>query len=91
MLARISTASMALLFKLNKNIYIMKRTCFKGEEGQALTSSLLVAEKFGKEHRTVLASIRELIKGCAENYADPMFILKLHIPMTRTDSNIRCL
>ena len=52
----------------------MKELVFKGEEGQALTSSLLVAEKFGKEHRTVLASIRELIKGCAENYADPMFI-----------------
>lgn len=52
----------------------MNTLVFKGEEGQALTSSLLVAEKFGKEHKNVLSSIRELIKGCAENSADPMFV-----------------
>ena len=52
----------------------MKTLVFKGNEGQALTSSLLVAEKFGKEHKNVLSSIRELIKGCAENSADPMFV-----------------
>ena len=52
----------------------METLVFKGNEGQALTSSLLVAEKFGKEHKHVLFSIRELIKGCAENSADPMFV-----------------
>lgn len=39
----------------------------------ALTNSILVAKKFGKEHKHVLDAIRELIKGCAENSADPMF------------------
>ncbi|MBO5225840.1 MAG: Rha family transcriptional regulator [Parabacteroides sp.] len=47
----------------------MTNLVFNGENGQALTNSLLVAEKFGKEHRNVLSSIRELIKGCAENSA----------------------
>lgn len=46
---------------------------FNGENGQALTNSLLVAEKFGKNHRDVLETIRELVKGCAENSAAPMF------------------
>lgn len=52
----------------------MTNLVFNGENGQALTNSLLVAEKFGKEHRNVLSSIRELIKGCAGNSADPMFM-----------------
>lgn len=43
----------------------MANLVFNGKDGQALTNSLLVAEKFGKEHRHVLTSIRELIKGCA--------------------------
>lgn len=38
---------------------------------QVLTTSMLVAKKFGKNHRDVLESVRELIKGCAENSADP--------------------
>lgn len=36
----------------------MEALVFKGEEGQALTNSLLVAEKFSKEHKHVLFSIR---------------------------------
>lgn len=51
----------------------MEDIVFRGANDQAVTSSLLVAEKFGKEHRHVLDAIRELIKGCAENSADPMF------------------
>lgn len=39
----------------------------------ALTNSILVAKKFDRNHRDVLDTIRELIKGCAENSADPMF------------------
>lgn len=35
----------------------------------ALTNSLLVAKKFGKEHKHVLEAIRNLLKGCAENSA----------------------
>lgn len=51
----------------------MQGLVFKGHNDQALTNSLLVAEKFGKNHRDVLESIRELVRGCAENSADPMF------------------
>lgn len=52
----------------------MENLVFNGENGHALTNSLLVAEKFGKEHKHVLSSIRELIKGTAENSADLMFV-----------------
>ena len=41
--------------------------------GKAVTNSVLVAKKFGKEHKHVLESIRTIIKGCAEFSADPMF------------------
>lgn len=51
----------------------MNELVFKGQNDQVLTSSLLVAEKFGKNHRDVLDAVRELIKGCAENSASPMF------------------
>lgn len=57
----------------------MNDLVFKGENNQALTSSLLVAEKFGKEHKHVLDAIRELIQGCAENSADPMFVETIYV------------
>ena len=41
---------------------------FKGENSQVLTNSLLVAEKFGKEHKHVLEAVRKLITT-AENSA----------------------
>ena len=53
----------------------MEDIVFRGTNDQAVTSSLLIAEKFGKEHKHVLDAIRELIKGCAENSADPMFLM----------------
>ena len=54
--------------------YKMESLVFNGENGQVLTNSLLVAEKFGKDHKHVLFSIRELIKGLAQNLADLMFV-----------------
>lgn len=51
----------------------MNEIVFRSANDQAVTSSLLVAEKFGKEHKHVLDSIRKLIEGCAEISADPMF------------------
>lgn len=51
----------------------MNEIVFRDANDQAVTSSLLVAEKFGKEHKHVLDSIRKLIEGCAEISADPMF------------------
>jgi anti-repressor protein len=38
----------------------MNELVFNGANGQALTNSLLVAEKFGKEHRNVMRDIRNL-------------------------------
>lgn len=51
----------------------MNEIVFRSANDQAVTSSLLVAEKFGKEHKHVLDSIRKLIEGCAEISADPIF------------------
>lgn len=57
----------------------MQELVFKGHDDQVLTNSLLVAEKFEKNHRDVLESIRELIRGCAENSAHPMFAESTYI------------
>lgn len=57
----------------------MKDLVFKGESNRVLTNSLLVAEKFGKNHKHVLESIRELVRGCAEKSADPMFAESTYI------------
>ena len=45
------------------------------EDGQAMTTSIIVAREFGKEHRHVLDAIRKLIAGYAENpaYLQKMF------------------
>ncbi|MFS0934188.1 Rha family transcriptional regulator [Enterococcus casseliflavus] len=45
------------------NLVIMK-------DQQAVTSSLQVAEVFGKEHKVVLKAIDELKEGVAQNYAN---------------------
>lgn len=57
----------------------MKELVFKGESNQVLTNSLLVAEKFGKEHRNVIQSIRELLKGSADFSAHPMYVESVYI------------
>lgn len=41
------------------------------EEGQAMTTSLIVAREFNKDHRHVLDAIRKLITGSAQNSAYP--------------------
>lgn len=46
-----------------ENLVIMK-------DQQAVTSSLQVAEVFGKEHKVVLKAIDELKEGVAQNYAN---------------------
>lgn len=45
----------------------MDSLVFRDDNGEADTNSLLVANKFGKEHKHVLDAIREILKGCAEN------------------------
>ena len=48
----------------------MKELVFRSEKNTPVTTSLLVAEKFAKNHRHVLETIDELIKGLAEKSAD---------------------
>lgn len=47
---------------------------FKNNNGQSATSSLLVAEKFEKEHRNVLDSIRSLLMSAENSAVLSMFI-----------------
>ena len=51
----------------------MKDLVFKGENNQALTNSLLVAEKFGKNHQHVMRDIRKLIQGMSKIGHTPLF------------------
>ena len=67
---------------------VMNELVFKGQNDQVLTNSLLVAEKFGKEHKHVLDAIRELIKGCAETSA--LCLLKLFMLMNKIGKNTQC-
>lgn len=60
----------------------MKELVFKGESNQVLTNSLLVAEKFGKNHKHVLDAIRELISS-----AEKSAVLKMFVPYTYIASN----
>lgn len=52
----------------------MKDLVFRGDNNEALTSSLLVAEKFGKEHRNVLRNIRKIISGMLNFENTSMFV-----------------
>lgn len=45
----------------------MNELVFKGENNQALTNSLLVAEKFGKSHKHVMQSIKDLITSAEKS------------------------
>ena len=48
----------------------MKELVFRSEKNTPVTTSLLVSEKFEKNHRDVLEAIDELVKGVAEKSAD---------------------
>lgn len=52
----------------------MNELIFRGQNDQALTSSLLVAEKFGKRHGDVLRDIRNLVEGVSKIGDAPMFV-----------------
>lgn len=47
----------------------MEGIVFRSSDNQALTTSAIVAEKFGKEHKNVLSAIRELFNVTAEKSA----------------------
>ena len=58
----------------------MDKIVYKGENGQALTTSVLVAEVFGKEHRNVMRDIRNLVEvGVLKNEQTPMFVETTYI------------
>lgn len=41
----------------------MQEIVFRSSDNQALTTSAIVAEKFGKEHKHVLEAIRSILNG----------------------------
>lgn len=51
----------------------MKELVFKGESNQVLTNSLLVAEKFGKEHSDVLKAVDSLMCKMSDNQCKGYF------------------
>lgn len=51
----------------------MNELVFKGQNDQALTNSLLVAEKFEKEHSDVLKAIDSLLSKMSENQCEGYF------------------
>lgn len=55
----------------------MTELVFRGENSQALTNSLLVAEKFNKEHRDVTKAIRRLLTS-AQNCAVLQMFVETH-------------
>lgn len=57
----------------------MNELVFKGQNDQVLTNSLLVAEKFGKEHQHVLRDIRTLIEGMSKIGDTPLFVESTYI------------
>ena len=65
----------------------MTELVFKGQNDQILTNSLLVAEKFGKEHKHVLDAIRELIQG---KLRLTLCLLKLFMLMNKIGKNTQC-
>lgn len=52
---------------------------FKGQNDQVLTNSLLVAEKFGKEHSKVMRDIENL--SCSNEFRDANFGVSSYISL----------
>ena len=55
----------------------MDNLVFRGADNQALTNSLLVTEKFGKEHKRVMQDIREM--GCSALFREHNFVLSSYL------------
>lgn len=51
----------------------MNELVFKGQNNKVVTTSLKIAEVFGKEHQHILRDIRELIDGVSKIGDTPMF------------------
>ena len=57
----------------------MKDLVFKGESNQVLTNSLLVAEKFGKDHKNVVRDIRSIIGGMLKIEHTQLFVESMYV------------
>ena len=57
----------------------MKELVFKGESNQVLTNSLLVSEKFGKEHNKVIRDIQNL--SCSDEFRAANFGVSSYISL----------
>lgn len=57
----------------------MKELVFKGESNQVLTNSLLVAEKFGKDHKNVVRDIRSIIGGMLKIEHTQLFVESVYV------------
>lgn len=57
----------------------MKELVFKGDSNQVLTNSLLVAEKFGKEHNKVIRDIQNL--SCSDEFRAANFGVSSYISL----------
>lgn len=57
----------------------MKDLVFKGEYNQILTNSLLVAEKFGKDHKNVVRYIRSIIGGMLKIEHTQLFVESVYV------------
>lgn len=57
----------------------MKDLVFKGESNQILTNSLLVAEKFGKDHKNVVRDIRSIIGGMLKIEHTQLFVESVYV------------
>lgn len=57
----------------------MKDLVFKGESNQILTNSLLVAEKFGKDHKNVVRNIRSIIGGMLKIEYTQLFVESVYV------------
>lgn len=63
----------------------MNDIVFQGSEGQPLTNSVLVAEKFGKVHKNVIRTIQGLIttaQNCAVLIAENSAVRKMFVETT---------
>ncbi|WAX07479.1 hypothetical protein BF766P1_00043 [Bacteroides phage BF766P1] len=57
----------------------MKELVFKGESNKVLTNSLLVAEKFGKDHKNVVRDIRSIIGGMLKIEHTQLFVESVYV------------
>ncbi|ACH81962.1 transcriptional regulator [Bacteroides phage B40-8] len=57
----------------------MEDLVFKGESNQILTNSLLVAEKFGKDHKNVVRNIRSIIGGILKIEHTQLFVESVYV------------